>query len=403
MDVIVAVIVIAGLLAAAADRWSWRLPLWTTLAIALGIRVVVAVLSRPLTPLDVADTFHTVGLEIVAGRDPTLSLAYHQWNFLPLMPFLFAALSKVDLAWVDAIKVPAIAADVGCVWLVGTLAPPALAAGRRLVYALHPVALLTTAFHGQVEPFALLFLLAGMVLYQRNRDLAAGAVFGIAITAKTWPLLVVLPIVWRQPRRILKLAIPAVVIAAAFFASSVVFLGSSPTDLASALSSYGSFAGFWGWAGMLRSFGDTSIFGYDTWVSLPGMALVVASVVISMYVFRHASMLRRAWVTPMASLAVSAAVGPQYLVWPVPMMTANGERQFAYSAASTFFMLVFYLWFIRVDEQASFLAGISFVVIATMLQMLWRAGRGELTRGSSDAVMTATTVDEPVAAIAAPA
>jgi hypothetical protein len=377
MDLIVALVVVAGLAAAAASRWSWRVPLWATLVIAAVARVAIAVLSRPLTPLDVADTFHTVGLEVLAGRDPTLSLEYHQWNFLPLLPFVFAGLSKVGLAWVDAIKVPAIVADVGCVWLVGTLAPPALAAGRRLVYALHPVALITAAFHGQVEPVALFLLLAGMVLYRRNRDLAAGAAFGFAISAKTWPLLVVAPVVWRAPRRILTVAVPAVVIGAAFFASSVLLLGSPPLDLAKALSSYGSFAGFWGWAGMLRSFGDTRIFGYDTWVSVPGMVLVIVSVVISMYVFRNASMLRRAWVTPMATLVVSAAVGPQYLLWPVPMLTANGERQFAYAAASTGYMLVFYLWFIRVNEQIAFLAGISFVVIATMLQMLWRAAQEE--------------------------
>lgn len=397
-EALIAVVLVAGVAATAAGYYRFRPPLWVTLAIALVARLVVAYLGRAITPLDVADTFHTVGLEILGRRDPTLSLEYHQWNFLPLMPALFAALSKTGLAWVDAVKILPIAADVACVWLVGVLAPVGLAASRRLVYALHPVALITSAFHGQVEPLALMLLLAGMALYRRNRDVGAGVAFGFAVTAKTWPLLVVLPVIWREPRRILKIAVPAAIIGAAFFLASVVFLGSSPVALAKALSSYGSFAGFWGWAGALRSFGDTSIFGYDTWVSVPGMVLVIASVVISLLVFRNASMLRRSWTTPMATLVVSAAVGPQYLLWPVPMLTANGERQFAYSLASTLYMGVFYIAFIQVDQQITFLAGLSFLVIGTMVQLLWRVGREELAERRTRPPDHAAETDRAVAA-----
>jgi hypothetical protein len=390
LDLLVAVVVVAGLVATAAAWRQWRLPLWWTLAVALGVRIVVAFLARPITPLDVAMVFENVGLEVLAGRDPTLSLAYHQWNFLPLMPFVYAGLTKTGLAWVDAVKVLPIAADVASVYLIGLLAPAGMAATRRLVYALHPVVLLTTSLHGQVEPIALALLLGGMVLFKRHRDLAAGTAFGFAITAKTWPVLVVLPIIWRHPRRLLKVGIPIAIVGAAFYASSVLFLGSNPVDLAKALTSYGSFAGFWGWAGSLHAFGDLRVFAYDSWVSTPGSILVLLSVAAAMVLFRNASMLRRAWTTPMASLVLSAGLGPQYLAWPVPMLTANGERQFAYSAASTVYMLVFYLTFTEADLYLHFISGLSFMVIAAMLQLLWRAARDEYTRGTSEVLLTAT-------------
>ena len=134
---IVVLVSVSGLLAAAAARLRWDLPLWQALLIGLAVRGLCAALSQSLTPADVAYVFHDIGREIVHGRDPVLSLQAHSWNFLSLMPMVWAVLDKVGIDWVNLVKVPAIACDIGNIALVGLLSPPADAGRRRLIYALN--------------------------------------------------------------------------------------------------------------------------------------------------------------------------------------------------------------------------------------------------------------------------
>ncbi len=382
IELLFALIIAAGICAFMAERRGWCLSLPGALLLALSARIATAILARPETPFDVARTFLVVATEISELRDPTLSLSGHQWNFLPPMAYLFWAISKIDLPWVDVVKAFPILCDVLNVWLVGILSPVAFSARRRIVYALHPIALITTAVHGQIEPIALTMLLAGVIFYRRNKDMSAGFAFGFAIATKTWPILAIIPVVLRSPKRLLSIALAGGFVVGLFFLSSVVLLGSSASALAKALASYGSFAGLWGWAGTLHNFGYTSIWGYDTFVSRPGTLLVIAALLVSLAVFRNASILRQTWTALTAALVVTAGFGPQYLMWPIPMLTADGENQIFYSISATAWMMTFYLNSSQVDVEQAFLAGLSWVVIAAMVQMLWRAKRentGELS------------------------
>jgi hypothetical protein len=271
--------------------------------------------------------------------------------------------------------------DVVNVWLVGLLAPVADAGRRRLMYALHPLAIIVAAVHGQVEPIALAFVLAGLVFLRRGRDLPAGAAFGLAIAAKTWPVLVVVPVLLSVPRRAMRIALSTVCVVLIFFMSSVVFLSASPPQLARALMSYGSFVGFWGWAGYWLAFGHLKYFGYYSPARTPSTVLVIFALGAVLIAFRSSDVLRRAWTPLLATLSVAAGFGPQYLVWPVPFLTASDEPQFAYAAGATMYALAFYVP-LRSGQPLNqgFLSGLSWLIIAAMVSMLWAAGKQEHER-----------------------
>ena len=373
------VLVIAACAAGAlvTPRLRWSPGLGTALLLAAAVRILVAVLAEPITPHDVAVHFHAIARQVLVGHDPALTTPGHEWNFLPLMPYLWAALLKTGLAWTTIMKVVPIASDLVNVWLVGILCP--VASRRpvvRVAYALNPVVVLVVAVHGQVEPTALMFLLGGLVLVQRSADFAAGLLFGLAIATKTWPVLVVLPVLAGIPGRAWRAATMTLVVLAAFALSSIVILHSGSGALLKKLASYSSFTGYWGWAGTIVAFGHKRFMGYASPVDRWGTLLVVAAVIATLVLFRRASLLRRAWTTPMASLAVASGFGPQYLMWPVPFLTANEERQAAYLLSATAYGLVSYLpIFHDVSARQHVLTAMSWLVIATMAQMLWRASR----------------------------
>jgi hypothetical protein len=293
-----------------------------------------------------------------------------------------------------------IASDLVNIWLVGLLSVDSTRRPVvRLAYALNPVAILVVAVHGQVEPTSIMFLLAGMVLLRRKADLSAGVLFGLAITTKTWPLLVVVPVLAVMPRRAWKPVVSAAVVVAAFFLSSVVLIHSAPRTLLKTLASYASHSGFWGWGGTIAAFGHKNSIGYATPITKVGTVFVVVAVIVALVLYRKANDVRRAWTTPAATLLVSGGFGVQYLMWPVPFMTANEEPQGAFLVSATAYALVAYLpLFTAQSLRQAFLSGLSWLVIGTLAQMLYRAFRDQAEAPDPIAIETG---DDPVRAAVA--
>jgi hypothetical protein len=73
-------------------RAKWMPPLWAVLLLGLAVRVVVAILAQPATPQDAAVFFGDAGGALLHGHHPALRLPGHEWNFLPVKPYLSAAL-----------------------------------------------------------------------------------------------------------------------------------------------------------------------------------------------------------------------------------------------------------------------------------------------------------------------
>jgi hypothetical protein len=167
-----------------AERRRLEPPLWVSLVVAVIVRVLVAVLAQGHTPHDVMSYFHTTATLVAHGRDPLTEMPRYNWNFLPVMPYVWSQLLHLHFSWEVTDKIPAIGADVLTTALVAELAVT-----RRLLrafqYALCPLALLVTSWHGQVEPIVLALGLLALVVVARKRDFLAGALVGLAVAIKT--------------------------------------------------------------------------------------------------------------------------------------------------------------------------------------------------------------------------
>jgi hypothetical protein len=307
-----------------------RVPVWAAMVVALILRgAFVWVVSASLTPHDVAGYFHTAGALVLHGEDPLSHMPGREWNFLELMPYVFAGEIKTGLPWVYAAKIAPVISDVAITGLVGRLAGTEREV-RALQYALNPLSLLVVALHGQVEPVALAFAMGAVVMAKKDKWAWAGVLVGAAVAAKTWPVLIVLAMMpFRRPRRCGELLAGAAAVPVALLVSGVVFLDTRPVRALVHVVSYTSIVDNWGWGGTLVTAGVAHV-GYGTAVGHAGSALVAISVVGILVAFRRYPLEARALAVLAIFLVVTPSFGNQYLLWPLALIFVAARRSRVY-------------------------------------------------------------------------
>jgi hypothetical protein len=379
--------------AALTGRWSP--PLVISLGIGLILRIVVVALAKGHTPHDVAVSFQKVGASVVHRVDPLTALPAHQWNFLPFSDYLLAAEFKTGLAWQIAVKLLPVACDVATIALLGAFARPAWRDTARLIYALSPLAILVSAWHGQIEPIAVMLGLCALLLARRGRAVGAGIVLGAAVASKTWPLLFA-PGVFRDlPRsRWWQAAAAAVAVVAVLLASiPPVLHGSIRHDLKIILG-YRSFVGSWGWSGILRYLHVTGA-GYsgpqiDTYQHV-GTLLTAVTLAVVLVAFRRCPGPDLTVALLLAFLAVTAGFGPQYLLWPAALLCASQRAAgYVYLLLASAYTALFYLYAFPRGENFTGWPGALLqlcsiaLIIAAVAAMPW-SERAQSRRGADHA------------------
>lgn len=281
--------------------------------------LVVALDGREMV-IDVGLWFNQTGQAVLAGHDPALTLPNHEWNYLPVMPLLWAAGIALHLPWPAVGRLWPLLTDVTLIPLIGTLAVEHK--GRRAMqYAVCPLAFTVSAFHGQLEPIMLALLVAGLLVLP-CRALAGGGLLGLAVAVKTWPVLCALAFVRSAADRA-RVVIGAVAVVAAFAAVSVMVLGADPIRLARVLIGYSSVPGLWGWTGIT----------YQATGHMPSHSLLAAGKVLLL-----AGMLSVGWRTRsarpidqlvavmLAFVVLTPGWGMQYALWPVPFLLVRPRR-----------------------------------------------------------------------------
>lgn len=72
---------------------------------------------------------------------------------------------------------------------------------KTFLYAINPISLLVTTFHGQFDIVPLTFLLAGLLAIEKKRYAMTIVLLSLAVTIKSWPLLFVIPFLKRIPKK----------------------------------------------------------------------------------------------------------------------------------------------------------------------------------------------------------
>jgi hypothetical protein len=339
-----ALLAAGGAVAYLAGRRQWRPPLWAALLTGLVLRLAVLVAAHTLRPYDFANDDYLAGVNVLHHHDPILNTRPTGWNYLPLYGFVLAAEVRVGavfhIPWTYAGKIFPILADLGLVVLVGIIAGKRTGPLRRFQYACYPLAVIVSAVHGQIEPTCLLLALGSLAIVLTSgsgittaRTLAAGALLGLAIGAKTWPVLF-LPALWRglpsARKRIQGMAAVAGVIAALFLTMPWT-VGTPARDLAKdakVIATYHPESGTWGWSAIVSHFYKVPLESHRAavigWI---GLAVTLAAVVAAVCWWRRSHPVDLATAAPGAFLVTTASFGPQYLMWPAPTLIARPTKR----------------------------------------------------------------------------
>jgi hypothetical protein len=367
-----------------AGRRRWQPTALVAVAIALVLRGVVLGLAagNGWQPYDFINDFTAAGTAVLHGQDPLVAVRDGGWHFLPPMAYAFAGELKLGqllgLPWTVLGRILPVAADTVNVWLVGLLVTTRAAAGRptraaaggrpagpaaggrftraaadgrpagpglpataRLQYACNPIGIMVSAIHGQIEPVALAFGLAALVLARRGRPVAAGLAVGAAIAINTWPVLIVPGVVlaisgWRP--RLVSLALGAAV-PAAFFLTIPLAAGGGVSGLRAAVAQLGirPVTGEWGWGAivdLLRGSGGALVVS-PTLGYLGNLAILLALAAIFV-AWRRADPVDLVAALLIGFLVTTTRFGAQYLLWPAPFLNARPSYRsdFALAIAS---------------------------------------------------------------------
>ena len=326
----------------------------------LPLILLVAALARllPAVWLPVGagydiESYRLVTDALLDGREVYTSvLGRHP--YLPFQMYVMGAMAYLSqwtgLPYVVAVKLPAVAADVALTALIYRAVRDTggrqWAAYAALLYALNPVSLLVTAYHGQFESVTLLLLVLSWWLWERRRATGSAGALGFAILNKTWPV-VILPVIFLRLRNwrgrivytLIALGIPVL-----FVVAYLALFSADPTPMLRRALTHRGVAGYWGPGAVL----------YPAAAAWPGLqpaadllfalrnGLLLIGVLASLWWTRRQSALDALLTLLLVMFVVTVGFGIQWLVWPVPFALLAGEyrRLRIYSLAATLMLAV---------------------------------------------------------------
>lgn len=335
-----------------------RWPGWPLILLVAALVRLLPALWLPVGAGFDIDSYHLVTDALLSGQEVYSAVAGRH-PYLPFQMYVMGAMARLaaatDLPYVVAMKLPSILADAALTGLIyRTVADRHRSDGRgrewaaylALLYALNPVSLLVSSYHGQFEAVTLLLLAVGWWLWERRRVTTSAVAVGLAILNKTWPVLF-LPVVllrlgsWRARLgyTALALGIPALAVVAyllAYDADPAPMLGRALTHRGN--------AGYWGPSAVL--FPAAGI-----WPGLQPLAdalvalrnwLLAGAALLALWRTQHQSALDAFLTLLLAVVAITVGFGIQWLVWLIPFALLAEQDRWArvYSLAATLMLTI---------------------------------------------------------------
>jgi hypothetical protein len=251
--------------------------------------------------------------------------------------FWFSQLTNLPFA--VTVKLLPVLADVAITGLIYWSAlycgkTPRAAAAWAWIYALHPVALLVTAYHGQFDAIPVLLMLLAWFSLQCARNWPFSALFmGLAVLSKTWPVIFLPLLLWRFAagwrRRTLYILIVFLIPAAAAWAYVYLFQTNPQPMLQRALLHSG-VAGYWGVSGglaLVNRHSDNALLELYTLFVANGRYLLLAMALFIFWRTRRQGSLNALTTLLVGILVITPGMGLQWLLWLIAPAILAGDRR----------------------------------------------------------------------------
>ena len=283
--------------------------------------------------------------------DPTQLYGEANWpypaGFVPVAGVCDVVADALGIPFHGVVQLPVIAADAAIAYVVASVllrrtGDERLALAGAALVAASPLFVLISGYHGQIDAFAILPALLGVLVWAHEvprRALWAGLLIGLAAAIKQPPFLMVLALLptavgWRERGTLVAAA------ASVPLLSVLPFLATEPGLTADGLTANRGVPGFGGlsavlqpeltrfWATLDGNVSPNSAVETVTDVQnlLVGAAVVAATVILMR---RRTAPLDAACVIWLVVFAVNPNFAFQYLIWGLPFFLAAGRVRWA--------------------------------------------------------------------------
>ena len=254
------------------------------------------------------------------------------------------------------LRLPGIIADlitvVALCWMTGQDRQFRIPTWALALFALSPVSIMVTGFHGNTDPVMVMFLVLASLFCLRGKSVWCGLFLALSCQIKIIPLLL-LPIFfffWLPRRRAISFSLPFVLVSLVLWAEPLLKF---PALFLKNVLSYGSFWGIWGITYWLR-LTNLAMFRMVTFYHFPPMQsfvftvlklIIIAAVLIIAWRRRNLSeralldSLAYAWIV---FFVFAPGVCAQYMVWLAPFVLVLSPVFYGLLAASSSLFLFFF-------------------------------------------------------------
>ncbi len=328
-----------------------------------------------------ARSLHDHGLEWTYRNGSPWTSSSSVFNHPPLTAYYLEvievlsqneSLREYGLTFPFLLRLPGIIADLVVVLVLlrisTTTASLRLPAWVLVLFALSPVSLMVSGFHGNTDPVMVMFLVIAAYMCLRDRALLCGIFLALSCQVKIVPLLL-LPIFfffWLNRQAAVRFTAPFVLLLIAMWSQPLIMF---PALFARNVLAYGGYWGNWGltyWLQLTRC-SQLNAIGFS---NLPPAAAIIASLLKAGIVFAvlvigwrrrrlgsaaAVSSVAHAWIV---FFVFTSGFCPYYLVWLAPFIVILSPAFYAWlTVTSSLFLFFFYNglagglpWFIAVSR-----------------------------------------------------
>jgi Gpi18-like mannosyltransferase len=221
------------------------------------------------------------------------------------------------------------------------------------IFALSPVSLMVSGFHGNTDPVMILFLVCAVWMCLRNNPALAGLFFALGCQIKIVPLLLLpaFAFYWWSQNRSRPFLITGAITTLALWSEPLL---NFPVLFAKNVLAYGSYWGIWGITYLFRATGlpEFSRLSFFDLAPAQNIILTILKLIVvsaALWIaWKNRSARGHAFVESLAStwlvfFVFAPAVCPQYLIWFAPFILILSPTFYtAITIASSVFLFAFY-------------------------------------------------------------